>query len=500
MNRSIFYRTTRWFRLSAGLPLALVLMMACGGGDSQTADTGGIGGSGISQGTISSFGSIFVNGVEWDLTDASIELDGGSGTDADLRIGMNVRVVGDFDTSGLSGKANSVEFDDSIEGPISDLPMLILPGGTQKTFTILEQTIIVDQANTVFADGASFDGLAMDQVMEVSGFEEDLDTIRATRISLRGAFPAVLSASRRGVVANLTKNNDGSGIFEIAGVTIRYLASTEFSDLSRGELDDGLTVDVRGDLRLTGNELDAEEIESEEEGLGQENAEQVEVEGIVSNFVSLSDFEVAGVPVDAGAAVLEPTTLVVADGLQVEVEGRLEAGIIQADTVENEEDEDGEVAIRASVTATTPAARELTILGVVVVADGKTELEDERDGDESFEFGEIQVGDWLEIEGFEVGPARVLAKQIQRNSVDSDVVLRGPVTALDRLAPSLSVLEQPIPLAALIEYFDSMGAPRTETEFFRTPGDVSLGSDVEVRDDSAMSPDILMEADEIELD
>ncbi len=500
MNDSRRPGPMRWLQFLAVPVLGLAFFAACGGEDSQTADTGGIGGTGISSGTISAFGSIFVNGVEWDLEGASIVLDGGPGTDADLRIGMNVRVVGDRAPGGLSGTAGSVAFDDSTEGPIADVPMPVGAGGTQKSFTILGQTILVEQGATIFADGATFAGLVMDQVLEVSGLQDGASTIRATRVALRGSFPAVRDSSLRGLVVNLTKNPDGSGIFEILGVTIRYLATTDFSELSRAQLTEGLRVGVRGDLLDSGLEIDADEIELDEEGLGQQDAEDVELEGIVSDFMSLADFEVGGVAVDAQLADLEPPGLVVANGLRVEVEGRLEAGVLIADSVESEEDEDAEVAIRASITSIVPAARELTILGITVAADGKTELEDERDGDQNFTFGEIQVGDWLDIEGFEVGPARVRAKQIKRKSVEDDIVLRGPVTALDRATAALSVLDQPIPLAMSIQYFDSMGMSRTEDQFFRNPGDVNPGDDVEIKDISAVSPDVLLEADEIELD
>ena len=48
-------------------------------------------GTGISQGSISAFGSIFVNGVRWDLSTATIEVDGVV-VSGRLRVGMVVRV------------------------------------------------------------------------------------------------------------------------------------------------------------------------------------------------------------------------------------------------------------------------------------------------------------------------------------------------------------------------------------------------------------------------
>jgi hypothetical protein len=142
----------------------------------------------------------------------------------------------------------------------------------------------------------------------------------------------------------------------------------------------------------------------------------------------------------------------------------------------------------------------VTILGVVVFADGETEIKDERDDDENFRFSEIAVGDWLEIEGLVDGVARVRAKQIVRKEIGTDVVFKGPVTDLDRIVPAISILDQMIPLDAMTAYFDAADFSRTEEEFFRTPGDVNLGDKVVVKDEDAGDPAILAEADTVELD
>ena len=83
----------------------LVGVASCGGG-TQLAG-GGIGGTGISQGAITGFGSIFVNGVEFNTSGATIIKDGNTVTQNDLKIGMVVTVDGSIDTS-TSGSATTV--------------------------------------------------------------------------------------------------------------------------------------------------------------------------------------------------------------------------------------------------------------------------------------------------------------------------------------------------------------------------------------------------------
>jgi hypothetical protein len=48
----------------------------------------------------------------------------------------------------------------------------------------------------------------------------------------------------------------------------------------------------------------------------------------------------AGIPLDASNAILDPTTTTIANGSLVEVEGRLERGVLTASRVELEDDDD----------------------------------------------------------------------------------------------------------------------------------------------------------------
>ncbi|MEW8384692.1 MAG: hypothetical protein AB2704_22775, partial [Candidatus Thiodiazotropha taylori] len=56
-------------------------LYSCGGGSggSQVAD-GGIGGTGVTQGRVTGFGSIFVNGIEYETDNASFTVNNSDGT------------------------------------------------------------------------------------------------------------------------------------------------------------------------------------------------------------------------------------------------------------------------------------------------------------------------------------------------------------------------------------------------------------------------------------
>ncbi|MFK7899109.1 MAG: DUF5666 domain-containing protein [Myxococcota bacterium] len=489
--------------LSAALIAALLFCVAvCGcapGGEGSVADNGGMSGTGISQGAVNSFGSIFVNGIEWDIDSATITLDGVPANEADLRLGMVVRVNGDFTTTGTTGTATSVSFDYTLEGPIESAPVDVGPTGIEKSFTTLDQTVIMNSETTAFDGGASFLGLAEDDVVQISGFVDDLGAIRATRILLLGAFPALSDAGLQGIVSNIDTNPDGSGDFNIGTLLVHYDAGTTFTEITREDLANGDRIVAHGILRITGTDLDATEIRPETLGLGSGDAEEAEIEGIVSNFVSNSSFQVSGTPIDASAATFDPPGFIVMNGFEVEVEGSLVNGVLIADRVESEGVSDN-VRIEAAVSSINSAARELTVLGVTVIVDGDVRIEDDRDDLDNFGFDDIQVDDFLEIRGVQTGPTTILALRIERIEDEDDLFLEGPVTALDINAPSLSIMGQSIPIVSGTLYFDDLDQARTEEEFFRTPGDVMLGDLVKATDEDAANLRVLGVADEVELE
>lgn len=73
----------------------------------------------VAFGTITQFGSIFVNGVKYDTSTATIIIDGVEATEDDLGVGMVVFVQGTVNEDGVTGIAEVVIVDDNLKGPIS---------------------------------------------------------------------------------------------------------------------------------------------------------------------------------------------------------------------------------------------------------------------------------------------------------------------------------------------------------------------------------------------
>lgn len=493
-------------RALAGVLTLLAIAIAHAGcsGEGGLADNGGMSGTGLSEGSIDAFGSIFVNAVRWDLSRATVEIDGAAASEADLRLGMVVRIEGDFDAGEATGVARRVVFERLRAGPIGASPVETIPG-REKTFPVLGRTVIVDAETTVFAGGLTFATVAEDDVVIVSGFEGPTG-LKATRLTRAGAFPGTREVELRGLVTNLVKNPDDSGIFDLGPITVRYTATTTFSDTTRSALAAGDFVEIEGTLRLSGDEVDADEVEREERGLGRTDAARVELAGIVSACPESTDFCLGAVPVDAAGATVEPPGYVPMPGDFVEVEGALVAGRLRASEIESESDRRAarDVRIEAAVTSIDSGARTLDVLGVTVRANGRTRIEDaSAAGDEDFRFDEIRAGDFLEIRGIDQGDGSARALSIRREDAtpgDDDVRLDGPVTAIDPMTPSLTILGQTWRPDAGTAYFDALGMPRSEEQFFRNPGDVRVGDVVSLKDEDAGSLSTLDELDEVEIE
>jgi hypothetical protein len=344
-----------------------------------------------------------------------------------------------------------------------------------------------------------------DDVVEVSGFVDELGGIRATRVEWKSPFvQGVSEAELKGRISGLNLDTDS---FLLGSVLVRYDADTRFDGIA-GEADlfDDRFVEVKGRV-VQSLEIDASgregRIEHEDDSLG-EDSDDVELEGIVTRVRSQIDFDVAGVRVDASSnPTLDPPGLVIVEGLQLEVEGSLSGGVLLADEIERE-DEDGEdsVRIRAAVTSVDGAARTLVILEILVRADGHTELRDERDDElPNFRFEDIEAGDWLRVEGGEAGPGAVLASRIRRDEPEDDVVLRGPVTffATDPNPRAFDILDQPIPIHSGTAYRNSLDGPMTEDEFFSAIRTDRIVKAVD-KDADPLRLDVLIEADEVDFE
>ena len=411
--------------------LAFLTVSCTGGGDGDVANSGGIGGTGISSGSISSFGSIFVNGIEFHLTGVPITIDDQAGTEADLQLGQVVTVTTNIGDDG-SVSVTKVDFDYNLEGPISDVPQQADPDGLTKSFTVLGTTVIVDIDDTVFGTGYAFDQISQNDFVRISGFFDSNNVLHAKYIAKTAS---AIEVEAKGKITGL---DTLSQTFMLRGLTVTY-AGADLSGVPGG-LQDGLFVEVKGTLVAPGS-VSAGTIELE--GSAQ-NAVAAAVEGIITSFASNSDFIIDSgngpVHVDAGAAVFDPPGLVLRSDLEIEAEGTLVNGTLVATKVQ-QRSALNKLEAKAAVKPTGDVI-ELdfgpSVGHGMVNVDGQTQYQDLRDHLRTFSLANINQGDFLLVKARQ-SSGTLVATRIQRTN-PRDVVLQGPVEAVASTAPNTGTI------------------------------------------------------------
>ena len=407
--------------------LMTAVLLACGGGGGT--NVAGIGGTGItSSGTITGFGSIFVNGVEFETGTAVITVDGSPGSESDLGLGMVVNVTGTVNEDGITGTADSVVFDDEVQGPIENDPEDPTGDGNLLQFSVMDTVIEADRTATVFDGGAGFAGLAQGDFIEVSGFFDQDGVLHATRIDGKGGYQEGISEVEvKGTAQNI---DAGAMTFELGPYTVNY------STADTTEWTGSTGLEVRG--TLAGTSITATRVEDDDDGFAGD-VDKASIEGIVTDFVSIGNFRVAGVPVNATTGTLIPASLVLADGMEVEVEGPVAGGVLQAVRVEAR---GGDVELEAQVSAASVMDGTITLQyhgGLVTVqVDSRSSLRDEAGEDEYLLLAEIGATDFLEIHAGLDNDGNIVASEVKRVWMAGDPpeevgddILQGPADDCD---------------------------------------------------------------------
>jgi hypothetical protein len=311
-----------------------LFLAGCGGGSNSSLAGGGIGGTGITaSGAITGFGSIFVNRIEFETAGASRDVDGettvsdGSDDAAVLGIGMVVTVTGTLNDDGVTGTAETIQYDDAVQGPVQGPIIDVDP--LARSFSVMGISVTMQKVNTVFSN-VTFDTLKPDDLVEVSGFFGATGALQATRIERKDGSEIEV----KGTVTGLNGTTFTLAVGYTSAAT--YAVDAAAATLPAGGLAVNQYVEVKG--TLTGTAIDATSVELKSEGFV--DAEYVSIEGIVTNYISNGDFRVAGQQVAASVAEFVPASLVgnLSDGVEVEVDGAIQGGVLMASKVEAEGD------------------------------------------------------------------------------------------------------------------------------------------------------------------
>lgn len=444
---------------------------------------GGIGGTG----SVTGFGSVFVNGTEWFTDEAEITLDGEPGTEADLRIGMVVAFKGSL--VGAKSVATELHFDDAVQGPV-DAITVVAP--TLKDLEILGRTVVLDQSSAVFDDSDpvfTFGSVTEGDVLEVSGHVDGGGVIHATWVKRLGTVEiGVTQVELEGEVSSPSISS-----FQLGSITVITDAETDFENVPTPP-PAGLEVEVEGTLIAPDTVL-ASDVSIP---LGLPTAiSEASIEGFVTDFQGLASFRVDGQLVDASNATFDPPDpSFVANGVLVEVEGRLKGGVLLAADVRLEEPEFEIEADLASAADVDPVAGTLVLAGVELSVAPDADLLDELQDGAPLSLGELGAGDHLDVEGSVSEGIPWVNTLIRLQSLDS-VRLRGPVTAAAEPSLLLEVMGVEIQSGPATDFTNEQELSVSRAEFV---GALELGSIVSAEDESGVDPTGIYVAENVELE
>jgi hypothetical protein len=317
-------KTRRLIAFALGL-LLLAVMDGC----NTTTAGGGTGGTGmvavVSRGTVSSIGSIWVNGVEYDTTGALLTLADGS-TQVDttgsaggtvLREGMVVTVSGAH--NGTTGQADSVSYSRTLVGPITALTTQTGTPSVVTSMTVLGQTVVIDAISGVTrldpVDAMAGWTPAVSDWVEVSGFGLVSGQLHASYVR------QLLSHGELEMEGVVTAVDTGSFNFTINGATI--VQPPVGYSLSPALV--GNYVAVSGTAGAGVHIVMSVWPEIKDPELSGDTDEEAEVEGVVSAAPVAGEFVLAGqrVVVDADTQYNGGVAADVVGGVTVEAEGSL---------------------------------------------------------------------------------------------------------------------------------------------------------------------------------
>jgi hypothetical protein len=286
------------------LVLAGNALSGCGGGGSMVASVPGTGGTGsplFAQGSITGFGSVIINGIKFDDTQASVQVDGLTLTSDALRLGMVAGVRGERNAATGLGTATTIEVWAIAQGQVTRVG--------SSDFDVMGMTIQTD-VNTSLDGVASTAALTVGQTVQVWGLQAGSDGQQwaASRVAVQPASSGLVSTG-------LVKGTQGS--LSINGWLLSGAAGASLKNDQLVRVQG--TVGSGKSLVLTGSKVLSSGFESNPQG-------STEIEGVVTSLPLDNRFMMGSISVDASNPAVSGVLITLTLGSRVEVYGDWSTG------------------------------------------------------------------------------------------------------------------------------------------------------------------------------
>jgi len=403
--------------------LCVFMMQACGGGGSggTLVAEGGISGTGITFGPISGFGSIYVNGVRYDVDNARFLRDGElASAQSDYRIGEIVTITGNINPDG-TGQALTVEFMDSLEGNISQITQDNL------TFEVLGQKVAINGA-TLLHGFKQLIELQLNNIVEISAQRNAQGDWIASSVSLKQndfiEGISVLSLEGEINTLDIAQQTFKVGKQIVSYSNIDHAVNNMLADALLGQ---PTYIRASSQQALQDGQFIANTLSVVRSQHQFPVGAEIELTGIIDQFMSSADFHVNGQAVTSLSSVrfengqasdLQLNTLVEVEGV-INAAGVLEAEEISIKQQTGSADDSDEVEGVITQIDNDNGQQTLVVQGRLFLVDHSSIIYEEvNDQERSVLFGALRIGDKVKIYARQLADGVQLALNIKRETDD----------------------------------------------------------------------------------
>lgn len=445
-----------------------------------------VGGTGLSAGRatagdVQDFSSIIANGVTLDTNGADFQIEGQTGTQDDLRQGQQVLVLTDS-----SDVALRVDYRANVKGPVTQFTLLD-PMLGRASLSVLGQAVTTD-ATTTF-DGIDVGNIAVGDLLELSGTLDDVNVLQASYVELKTSLSEYKAI---GVAQNVAATT-----FTLNGLTVDY-ANAALQDFDNMTISNGDVVEVRGlpASFTTPDQFAVTDVERLPRLRIGETA-FARVEGFIDSFIDGTEFTVQTTPVTTNASTLfrNGDASHLGLGVKVQIEGSANgSGVVVANQLTIQPTQ----SVRLEGNVENVGSGTVQVLGVTMVIRPQTQLEDDSStGADPLTLADLSIGDEVEVRGY-VDADVIAATRLEREDDEDRARLRGPVTAVDAAAQTLSIAGVSLATDAVsTEFEDENDNPLSAAAFF---AGLSVGDFVQARWDVFTATSVVVDSLEYEDD
>lgn len=368
----------------------------------------------ITSGTVTGFGSVYVNGIHFNTDNAVVEIDGVEVDEQSLDIGMVVTVEAQTDKSSNQSIAVRVTADSLIKGEVSHVEEKDL---TLKTLNILGQTVFVTE-HTTFRN-LSFDEIQAGITLHVNGFSSNDGTVAATHIvKVMNADDTLAELE-----GNITDIDTGSSGIFLNNFSVNY-SQAKFEGGDIRDLSLNKRIEIIGQADYDKGTMDANIVRFKQ-ARPHRAGEHTTIEGIASDLVEDSHFYLGNTKINIESSSLK--THNITNGSRVIVKGRHDEAELKANNVYLRQHTFN--SFKGPLTEVDAAENTIRIFDKTIVINEFTAFDDRKVSPNRFiNIEDLRIGEHLEVFAALIDDQWVASKIRRVPSFGGNQSLRGVVS------------------------------------------------------------------------